>query len=83
MLELLTAIPMLWRLIAVGVVVVAIGGAFAGWSIHEYNLGSRDTINAIAAKDQAALERVQVGAATIAACRASGKTWDVVTGTCQ
>lgn len=49
----------------------------------EYKRGVQAAINAIAAKDQQAIERVKAGQSEIEACRARLKVWDVTTGTCQ
>jgi hypothetical protein len=83
MLALLGAVPLLYRLIAVGVVVAALGGAAVAYHHHVYEQGYAKAISDVAAADQAAVERVGDGKATIAACRASGHKWDVTTGECK
>ncbi len=83
MLALLTALPWVWRLVSIGAVLLALGGSFTWYTLHERNIGWQNAINAVAAKDQDAIRRVEQGHSDIAACRASGKTWDVTTGTCS
>lgn len=67
--------------IAVGATVFTIASTY--FFTNGYNIGYRVAINAIARKDQAAVDRVKAGQESLAVCRASGGTWDVTTGNCD
>lgn len=83
MIALLGAIPLLWR-IGIGLAIVAaLATAYGVWHHQVYQSGYDAAIAAVARADQAALDRVKAGQDDLAACRARGGTWDVVTGICQ
>lgn len=55
------------------------GGAFYWWAFHA---GETYAYQKIAAKDKAAIERVQTSDKEVMACN-GGVDWDVVSGTCN
>lgn len=78
----LTAIPLLWKLIAGAVFTAAIVAGYWFWHNAVYQRGYRAAVTTIIKLDEAAFERYREGQRQIDACRAQGKTWDDVKGEC-
>lgn len=57
--------------------------AFAVLSAYFLKEGYDKCVAEFAQRDKAAVERRQKGEEDVALCRAAGRDWDVVTGTCK
>lgn len=77
------AAPYLLRLIIIGLITSAIGGAFLFLKFHYENVGYDKAIAAIAAKDERAISRVKDAIKTVDDCYAAGKQWSSVVGLCN
>jgi len=79
----LAAIPLLWRLIALGVLLTGIAGGVTAWSVHQYNKGYAAAISAIAAKDREAVNAVNAGKLKVDECVSRNGEWDTISGVCR
>lgn len=77
------ALPSTSSLILWGGIVAGVGLALGGWSIHEYNTGWKDAINAIAAEDKEAIDARNKALDTVRSCRASGGVFRPSSGDCE
>jgi hypothetical protein len=75
--------PLVYKLIAVLVVLGLIGGVITWWSIHEYNAGYAAAIADIAAKDKGAVDAVNAAKAKVEECDRIGGNWSTVDGMCH
>ena len=75
--------PLVIKLIAGAVVLAAIGGGIAYWSIHKYNQGYAQAIADIAARDKGAVDAVNKAKSKVDECVARNGTWDVTVGVCR
>lgn len=83
MLRLVGALPLLWQLAIGGAVVAGIGGAAAGWSVHEFNKGYARAVHDVAVQNQEAVDAVDKARARVRDCNArDGMRWDQIAGDC-
>lgn len=73
----------LTKLAITAAVLVALGGAYAGWHHEVYESGYDAAIAAIAAEDSAALARATEKRSVWRDCRSRNGVWDQSTGRCS
>jgi hypothetical protein len=77
------AMPLVSRLITIGIIVSLLGGIYAGWHIHVYRNGYRAAIAAIAKQDAKAIAAATRARAALNDCHSRGLRWDQTTGKCE
>jgi len=79
------ALPFVWKLAAIGIVLAAIAGGVAYWSIHQYNTGYAQAIADVAAKNKEAVDAVSSAKSKVDEClnRTGDWEWDTTRGLCR
>ena len=82
MLGILQLVPLVWRLAAIGAVLVSIAG-FAAYEHHKLVVeGEQVELKRIEDANAAERAKAQAGSQDVDACFAAGRVWDRASGVC-
>lgn len=77
------ALPIVWQLAGIGVVIGGVGGAYLYWHHKIYERGYDDAMADTAAQNAKAAEDVKKQLSKTRACRDGGGSWSSARGVCD